>query len=649
MKSFKSILKNSTVVCSFIDSNFPTPAHESIIESVRNISSEQDSPSVVFIKPHPRTESKDWFEKMFEGVSFEYTDKQCMLDIVEDLDRLYQNVIVVDDARKSPLFEDKEFFGVRTSEDNIPSLYREFKKMYQGLLEDADIRKLFQVAHPPKKFTDITEQVNSKREHYLKGELFKVGSIVEDQNQFFEVLDRGSNYIIVVNESGETSKKFIKDVQESNHTMNYNGMFKGYQPSKIFLDRPDILESFERTIEDYNDGLIEDGFAILKTIKSVDSMLLGESVNIGSIQYSLNKIGQLDNHPYLKEAINKNAESQMQAAQIIAGAVGSSISGKTPEDIVNAAIKQAISKHNQTQIQILRKMLVTAEKVGLKYNKKLFESMDDTMLAIHRDQKLLKEKPTKDVLKAHQDLRKIGVGYEARDVGGKRAMISDILKHNHGNTKVQSYKSLSAQVRKSLDEVSKDTLLSYTSKAMTDTMLGKKDRNKGMARAYRRLTIADKPLVKEVTSYGKERAGEHDWANRGTPKVEKSEYHLIDKRTNKTVSRHPDAVAAVNARKRIRGNIDTHSVKKVVISEVHLDPDYKEEIDILGYEELKKQLSRATGIKNYGEKEPGEPITYVTKGGATIPSDEHTKPGHSLKASNDTHRRLKIDHYLGTK
>jgi hypothetical protein len=274
------------------------------------------------------------------------------------------------------------------------------------------------------------------------------------------------------------------------------------------------------------------------------------------------------------------------------------------------------------------------------------ESVDDLMLAVHKDQKLLKEKPTAGVLKDHQDLRKIGVGYSARDVGGKRAMITDILNHKHGNRQVQSYKSLSARIRKSLDEVSRDTLLSYTSKAMTDTMLGKKDRNKGMARAYRRLV---KPMVNEVTAYGKERAAEHDWANRGTPKAEKVEYHLIDKRTNKTISKHPDAPSAVSARRRVNGNIDTHTVKKVTINEVHLDPDYQEEIDVLGYNELKRQLARATGIENYGEKEPGEPITYRTLSGTPIPSDEHTKPGHSLGYSNEHHRKMKVKNYLDPK
>jgi len=60
-----------------------------------------------------------------------------------------------------------------------------------------------------------------------------------------------------------------------------------------------------------------------------------------------------------------------------------------------------------------------------------------------------------------------------------------------------------------LDEISQNTLKSYTQKAMRDTLSGKKDRNKGMQKAYSRLAGTDKPLVKEdedpdVHSYGLE-------------------------------------------------------------------------------------------------------------------------------------------------
>jgi len=46
-----------------------------------------------------------------------------------------------------------------------------------------------------------------------------------------------------------------------------------------------------------------------------------------------------------------------------------------------------------------------------------------------------------------------------------------------------------------IDEISMDTVKSYTSKAMRDTIQGIKDRNKGMARAYSRVAGTNKPLI----------------------------------------------------------------------------------------------------------------------------------------------------------
>lgn len=46
-----------------------------------------------------------------------------------------------------------------------------------------------------------------------------------------------------------------------------------------------------------------------------------------------------------------------------------------------------------------------------------------------------------------------------------------------------------------LEELSSDTIKSYTQKAMRDTIIGTKDRNKGMARAYSRVAGTNKPLL----------------------------------------------------------------------------------------------------------------------------------------------------------
>lgn len=77
---------------------------------------------------------------------------------------------------------------------------------------------------------------------------------------------------------------------------------------------------------------------------------------------------------------------------------------------------------------------------------------------------------------------------------------------------------------------------------------------------------------------------------------------------------------------------------KTTLEEVHKNPDYDTEREILGYETLKKRLAAHTGIENYGDQEPGENIKLVDTSGNVI-KQPHTAVGHSLGASNETHRK----------
>lgn len=605
MKQFKDIAKNSSIVCAFIGTNFPTTEHTTIIESVKTTASSLDAPSIIFVNHNETLDVAMWMEKMYEGISFVETDIDSTTGMVEELDLLYHNVVVVDSFQKAALFEDHKFVGVDTSYVLNESAtdkaiknknFKEFADLYVGYLSESDTRKLYSITNPPTKFKDIKRSIDNTRESFYQGESFVVGSIVEDANQTpYEVMDRGSNYLVVVDAHGTTSRKFPSSLVESTNTIDFgDSYFKGYTPSQRFFDNEEIVESFAATIADYENGEVSDTFAILKTIKLVDNFVLGESVDLGQIQFSINKIEQSHNHQYLLEMADKSIATQLQAARIIAGAVGASTSGNNPSEIVNGAIRKAKGTTNPTQMKILANMLQTASKVGLSYDTKLMESVDDRMVAIHKHQKLLKEKPTPEVLAAHRDMRKLGVDYDARDVGGKRAMVRDILDHNHGPNTVSSYKALKAQIRRSMDE---------------------------------------------TTSYGSGRSMEHDFANQVATKV--TSYKLVDKKTKRVVSTHRSAPEAVQARNKIRGTMDSHSIVKEDLNEVHLDPDYKEEIDILGYAALKKKLAQATGIKNYGEQEPGKEIDLVDKDGIVV-KDQHTKPGFSLNATNDTNRKMKV-------
>lgn len=663
MKTLQDLYRSSSISFAFINTTVPSPEFDEILENVTG-----SEYNVVFVP----SGTSHLFEAIYPQYQFEESEKESVLDIIADLKGFFENITVVDFSNKQDLYEEVNFVGVPpvfVTEKTKAQIALEQKSFanFSRLFESADeaaLRKVYSFINPPTRYSSFIKETTETREQFYTGQLYPVGSTVLVEEKTCEVLDRGSNYLVVVDESGNTTKKFVDQVQESKEKMVFEDFsyFKGFTPADQFFERTEIKEAFDKTIELYRDGQITDPYAILKSVKLVNSYLLDEEVDVSQIKYSLSKIGQLHSHTYINEMSTQDPAAQLQAAKIIAGAVGSSTDGKSATEIVNRAISKAKSSSNQTQLQILKKMLVTASKVGLKYDTSLLESTDDRFVAIHRHQKLLKEKPTSEVLSAHRDMRKIGVDYDARDVGGKRAMVKDILDHNYGPRDVSSYKSLKANIRRAMDEevvnieeLSTEKLSQYNRKAMQDTLSGKKDRNKGMSKAYSRLSGTNKPLldpkkkyVSETTGYGSARAIEHDYSREGGVAVPKpATYKLIHKASKKVISTHKSAPEAVTARNKLKGTMDTHSiVKESKLDEVHLDPDYQEEIDVLGYDGLKKNLKKMTGIQNYGEQEPGKEIDLVDKDGVVV-KDHHTKPGFSLKATSETNRKMKVQKLKG--
>lgn len=85
-----------------------------------------------------------------------------------------------------------------------------------------------------------------------------------------------------------------------------------------------------------------------------------------------------------------------------------------------------------------------AEKEAAKKPVKTFEATefkpDEGLLArIKKDHEELKNKSTKEVLAVHQGQHRVRSNYTAAEIGGKHAMISDILRNRHGSKHVDHY------------------------------------------------------------------------------------------------------------------------------------------------------------------------------------------------------------------
>jgi hypothetical protein len=93
-------------------------------------------------------------------------------------------------------------------------------------------------------------------------------------------MDRGANYITVVNESGELSKKWIDKVTAVE--LIAEDIPGGYAPEEISFKgyttknlhhSADAAKAFQQTINKYEGGLIKDGVAILNALKHTDEYM----------------------------------------------------------------------------------------------------------------------------------------------------------------------------------------------------------------------------------------------------------------------------------------------------------------------------------------------------------------------------------------
>ena len=252
----------------------------------------------------------------------------------------------------------------------------------------------------------------SPREKFFMGDSLKIGQIVEDTFGVYEILDRGVNYVSVVNENGNILKKFITDLTISeNDSISYRSdpkklSFKGYIPSEPFLENTEAVKAFSDTVKRYTNCSIVDAIAILKSIDAVDSIFLAEKLYLDnksinkqldryySIAYTcLTKIGEYKFHSgYLNKLTcltdNKNiklhesmdnikSNDKLKVAAVIAQTFNVESNGSSAEMMVNNALRAARKNPMSVKgesLKILTRMLELAKSVGIKYDENIVKT-----------------------------------------------------------------------------------------------------------------------------------------------------------------------------------------------------------------------------------------------------------------------------------
>jgi hypothetical protein len=207
--------------------------------------------------------------------------------------------------------------------------FKEFVNKSKNVLSSSSARRI--TASIP-----ITEQ----RDAFFNGELFKKYDTVTSEDKVYRILEQCSNYYQVVDEAGNVSRKFAKQLTKVEPTELFitESNFHGYQ-----LQSDSAIKLFNTKYDVTSNN--NDDVGLLKQLKEADKM-----------------------------DTTIKTKDKLVVAKIIADAIGvphDSIS--TPENLVNAAIRKA--KKDPALMKnkaILQNMLQIAKDVGIKFNDDVF-------------------------------------------------------------------------------------------------------------------------------------------------------------------------------------------------------------------------------------------------------------------------------------
>ena len=224
MKKYRQLVKelpSRTVVLAVEEFNPPTAKHEIQFKLLDKLAESHGADQIVFV-----SESKDslpvdrkihFLNLMFGNHNYRPL-KESIEDTVKRLETIYKKVIVIGNHKLS---ESVQVIPTEDASVKIKSIITkgnilEFKKLMPNSFRDLDARLMMNEMRKAAGLEIIKEEVkfsvDQLREKYFKGEIYHIGDIVESAGQQYEIMDRGANYLVVVDNKGDLHRKWVKDV-----------------------------------------------------------------------------------------------------------------------------------------------------------------------------------------------------------------------------------------------------------------------------------------------------------------------------------------------------------------------------------------------------------------------------------------------------
>jgi len=241
MKDYRQLIKelpSTTLVCAFGDFDPPTSAHELMVKTVNRLSEQKNTDHVIYASTKDsliQEEKKEQYLKlMFPKTNFKSVNESKINNLLEDLGKKYKKIVIVTgseqvDKLKKLVKENTSIQIIPITEKNpdanfakmkqlaTKGLYEEFKKKLPSNIRELDGRRLMNDVRHGLGLEPVKEQLllvkDKLREQYFRGEIFNEGDIVESNGELYQIVKRGSNHLLLKEQSGNLVSKWIQDVK----------------------------------------------------------------------------------------------------------------------------------------------------------------------------------------------------------------------------------------------------------------------------------------------------------------------------------------------------------------------------------------------------------------------------------------------------
>lgn len=247
-----------------------------------------------------------------------------------------------------------------------------------------------------KSYDEIRSKLNveeSLREQYIRGKIFNIGDIISVSESYYEIIDRGGNYIRAVDHDGSVGRFWISDIKPINsrvvkesftHKRKLNNQiyYKGYTTSNF---NREMNESFSKLQN------AQDVYAVLSAIKHSDKFYSTEDLveqynHFEKSGHYLNVLGDTANHSYRDRmeliiaekmindipSIKKITNSdKTKTADIIVSALGIETNG-SPEEKINKAAREVRNNVSKDNRELYGALFQLADDVGIEWDRNIF-------------------------------------------------------------------------------------------------------------------------------------------------------------------------------------------------------------------------------------------------------------------------------------